>query len=54
MEMVLNKNFSELSSEEIQIVEGGGDGFLGFLGDIYDGWCDMWHDFGENLYYMTH
>lgn len=21
---------------------------------IYPSWCDMWHDFGENLYHMLH
>lgn len=21
---------------------------------IYPSWCDMWHDFGENVYHMLH
>lgn len=50
--MRLNNGFCELTQDEMYLAQGGSDGFLGFLGDIYDGWCDMWHDFGENLYYM--
>lgn len=23
-----------------------------FIGAIYDSWCDIWHEFGENLYHM--
>ena len=24
-----------------------------FICAIYEPWCNMWHDFGENLYHMT-
>ena len=23
-----------------------------FIGAIYDSWCDIWHEFGKNLYHM--
>lgn len=24
------------------------------LVSCYDTWCDMWYEFGQNLYYMLH
>ena len=53
MEKNLIKGFCEMSQDEIMKIEGGSDGVFGFLGDIYNGWCDMWHDFGANLYHLT-
>ena len=47
-----NYEFKELQVNEMEAVNGGGDGFLGFVSDIYDSWCNMWHDFGKNLYHQ--
>ena len=48
-----NYGFTELRVEELEVITGGDDGgFLGFVADIYDSWCNMWHDFGKNLYHM--
>lgn len=44
--------FSEITECELNQVSGGG--VFDFVGDIYDGWCEMWHDFGTNLYHMIH
>ncbi|MEE1057018.1 MAG: hypothetical protein UH239_07205 [Acutalibacteraceae bacterium] len=55
MDNVMTKGFAELSVNEMIEIDGGSkDGVLGFLGDIYDGWCSMWKDFGKNIYRMTH
>lgn len=27
---------------------------MGFIAAIYPSWSEMWHEFGENLYHMTH
>lgn len=53
MENVMVNGFTELTATESYEVIGGGkgDGFLGFLGDIYDSWNNMWKDFGRNLYH---
>ena len=51
MENVMNYGFVELSANEMTTVTGGGDGFFGFIGDIYDSWNQMWKDLGKNIYH---
>ena len=47
----MSNMFIELTNDEVLVVSGGDGGFLGFVSDIYDSWCNMWHDFGANLYH---
>lgn len=52
MENVMTKGFTELSAVEMDAVNGGSDGFFGFMGDIYKEWNSMWKQFGRNLYHQ--
>ena len=46
-----SSNLCEMTQNELYEVQGGDD-FLGFIGDIYDSWNEMWYDVGVNLYHL--
>lgn len=52
MELVMKNGFCEMSQDEMQMIDGGD--IFDFLGDIYNGWCDIWYNVGKNIYYITH
>ncbi|HJA82183.1 MAG TPA: ComC/BlpC family leader-containing pheromone/bacteriocin [Candidatus Mediterraneibacter intestinipullorum] len=52
MNLALTDNFCEITNAELEQISGGD--VFGFVGDIYSKWCDIWYDFGANIYHITH
>lgn len=50
MEMNLNSNFLPIENDNLHLINGGSDGFFGFVGDVYDAWNNMWYNVGENIH----
>ena len=46
------EGFETITERELEEVNGGGA--FDFIGDIYDSWCDMWHEFGKSLHDLFH
>lgn len=56
MEQEMKSGFCIMTETDMMNVEGGGvvDSVVNGIASIYSSWCDMWHDFGANLYYQFH
>lgn len=49
----MSTKFITMNDTELVNIDGGEMDVFGFASDIYDSWCDMWHDFGANIYHAV-